>query len=1093
MRQFIHGLLKILLIINLLAFSAATVRAFDYQSGKTLLIEGHTGKTVDSKNRSRIKIIIVDNMGKRIIWSVEVIPVQVKLGKQKKEGAIDKPVTKTLNDACIFLSKWGLKYFIRPNLTFYNKDDQYFKYKNLEMYPPASTHLFQIELVCKKNELEFWIDDRFVGNYSSGDFLKEIVIETAQDAFIKSQKWVTTPDYRTFYPIPLDKYARPGYFKNGKLSISSDLEYFTQFGKDIPIQVAAAKNSIDIGVSKALTNQTLEFDRYYNRSAFDGVPESIIFSVPKRQYINAYIICALEDNPAKAPVVTARLTRYYKLGRGTAITDTTIDLSIPPGIPGKTDTQPYKITQIGDILLGLKKSPLYLVQIPLRTAEIQDLLTVDKISMWNTSDHFDFELTGGVLLSEKGPWGLLPAKDGFRRNKFRVDSAQSAVHVFGVTLEESPVTMICTSSRIGNVYYPGEKINFSVRLANNIKKDDNYKILLKSEDFFQNTSALNQNVSLMASQQFFVQNLDVPVSKPGWYDIKIELLHPKQGCLVSYPTTLVIVPKDKRKDIKGESPFGTRWYNTGHHLGTRALDIIGPLFLRAGLRRFAMAPRSDKNTALPDEAELAKYRATLAAIGWPSGDYKRMDNDLWLKQLYERIAVTMKNYPSCNVAMIFFEDGGPIAARKCKNNSGKEVTCNNWLPFPTELHNEPFSSNFYPHQEEIFKTFFWERAMKICEYYRLKNKNIRIMFGNTGWSGGLCAEFFRRGFPVSYINCLGSEVSGRTFIPEKLAVSGTQGGLLLKLTAEKMGYENLPVYSSPEWVYRPADQLGLKKQAEWYMRDILLTLALGAELIIPSNILDHGDCYYHSDYGKGHALFTRYTQLFPRPWYAAYAVLTNVLDRTQFVRNLAADSFTFYALEFKKEGSPGYVYTIWTVRGARTAELEFESDAKLTITNIMGQEYYENTKNSQVKLNFNSGVTYIDSVKRLSRITTLPGSVFFPDEKMPKNYKVICPLDNPSLWYVQTAIEKSLERGKNAQNTPFRTKGDLQYWQSADPVTKSLCLQLEFLENKSLPPLFAEYAFFKTKDYKGFAVPGKPKALGVRVKGNSGWGHYVAI
>jgi len=51
-------------------------------------------------------------------------------------------------------------------------------------------------------------------------------------------------------------------------------------------------------------------DVYWERSAFDGAPETIIFSVPRRQYMTAHVLCAVENDPKKAPVFTTRLTRY---------------------------------------------------------------------------------------------------------------------------------------------------------------------------------------------------------------------------------------------------------------------------------------------------------------------------------------------------------------------------------------------------------------------------------------------------------------------------------------------------------------------------------------------------------------------------------------------------------------------------------------------------------------------------------------------------------------------------------------------------------------------------------------------------------------
>ena len=79
----------------------------------------------------------------------------------------------------------------------------------------------------------------------------------------------------------------------------------------IPFLVADGPGNADTGVCREnLGSYALECDGYLSRTPFEGMPESLLFSVPPAQYNRAWALCAVEDDPDKVTVITARLTKF---------------------------------------------------------------------------------------------------------------------------------------------------------------------------------------------------------------------------------------------------------------------------------------------------------------------------------------------------------------------------------------------------------------------------------------------------------------------------------------------------------------------------------------------------------------------------------------------------------------------------------------------------------------------------------------------------------------------------------------------------------------------------------------------------------------
>ncbi|MDD5707199.1 MAG: hypothetical protein PHR35_14845 [Kiritimatiellae bacterium] len=968
------------------------------------------------------------------------------------EGA-DKPAVFTGPDACLSV-QGNLRHFIRPNLRFYGSEEQETLMTGWDALPSAGQHTFTLLLRFGTPRVELWVDGRYAGE--PADAATNVVLRLAEGAALESARW-RKPDPRGFLCVDLGSYARPGVFSNAVASISTGRHEFDR----VPMRVAAPAQNVDVGASRLLIDQgqMLE-DPYYERSAFDGLRENLLFSVPRRQYAYAHLLCALEDDPVKSRKLNVRLTRYCRGGRGDAFADTLVEF------PASGEALPQTIHQVGTLDLtnqGVKMPvPLYLVRVPLKIGAIQDLLADDTKGWWGNGNYFDLELTGEMENLDDQEWGLFPSNQGFASTRFKPGKQPNAVHVFGLTLEESPVTMLCRTRQAGNVFYASEEPGYEIHLCNNTAVPQRLDLRWAMTDFFGKEQKQNRKIALPAGATNKV--IFVPLSVPdvGWYGIRFSLCDKDGREWVRHPNSFAVLPPDTRQ-AGYESPYGTWWF-VGVHGQPREAEPVGPLFLRAGLRRLVM------DWQIHSEATLAPYKCTLSNVRYLYRHY-HVDFDQWFSLMTNTLEQTLVRFPHCNLALIFHEDFGPNEAR------GPE-----WFPFPPELTGgTPPRMNAA--QEKIFQEHFWKKATGLTEYYRKNHPGIKLIFGNTGWSGHLIAEFLRRGYPRENIDYFGIEMNGQTCMPEKLFEGTMLGGsLLARETAGKFGYDDVPIAGCPEWSFRSSDRLGYTTHAEWLMRDCLSALVFGSPLITPFLICDQGNSYYHSAWGGGNSFMTRNPLLQPKPAYVAMATLTRVLDRATYKKAVPTGSTSLHIVEFDTSG--GRVYALWTLRGEREVTLRFASKTKLTSIDIMGRERKLANAGRQLRLPVGTGVTYLKSESEI--VEAIPGKPKFPEDPVPENAVVVAPMDAPAGWRMAEEKDARLERSEKYM--PFQTLGRAELKRVDDPA-KGACVELTLIPSNGLPDIVSEYVFLKLKE--PVAIPGEPTALGVWVKGNSSWGRVM--
>ncbi|MCM8816441.1 MAG: hypothetical protein NC913_02885 [Candidatus Omnitrophica bacterium] len=931
-----------------------------------------------------------------------------------------------------------IKYYVRPNINFYQlgerKDELIKIWDDL---PGASNTFFPFTIRKIDKRLEYWINGSYAGFNEIKTQLKRIIFRANQDAEIKDCECDTNFVSSNYLMLEISTHNNPGIMKNVKMPFSKGIQHIN----GIPFIIGDGEN-FDLGKVKNYAKAGYEIDQYLSRSPFDGLPEFLHYSVPLDQYIRAYILCATEEDREKQPVLTVRMTRYVIGGRGDAIADTTVRLD---------DAQSEKnIKKVGRIRYiddkgNEKTADLFLVEAFLKIGEIQDLI---------------FDMGGGYFRGVlPQPWyldfevlgktGSLTAQWDYTHKPS--NDVVSSVHIFGITLEKSPVMMKVMPSRIGNIYQKGEKPEIQVHLMP--KRKGQYIISYEISDI-ENSPVLQWKQQIMCENETS-ETLIVPlkVKENGWYGLKIKLLDNQSRLLMEHPCSFAILPEDTRK-LGYESPFGTWWFGNAH-FGTSAPEIIGPLFLKAGFRHSCFSPAWHGKLS---EKDMTGWKVTAFQVPWWRWKIE-MDMEQQSKVYENYVREYLNNWPNCKYALIFHESYGGNA-------------------IPAELYDGVTKPDDKKNKEIENLTKIASSATKVL---RENFPDIKIVFGNCNSVSDLAAEFFRRGYPAKNIDYFGIEAAGQTFIPEKLIEWGPQAAWFVRETGRKFGYE-IPVTSCYEWIYRQDRILGLKTQAEWYVRDALIALAYRFPTISLALLYDVGNCYYNTLWGAS-GLLKRYPLLYPKPSYVAIANLTRVLDRAEFVKRVPTRSLTLYALEFRKDTQ--YIYAIWTPRGICETIISFEKDGKVFVEDLYGRSKTILLERGKVKLDAGTDVKYIISELPVKEI--ISGKRIFEENKAFAKSTVINRMESLSEWELIRDKDIRLEAPQRG-HTPLRTLGDYTIREVTDSEMGK-CLELELIPSGNVPEIMNEYTILRLK--KPVNVVGKPSTIGVWVKGNSSWARVM--
>jgi len=1045
-------------------------------AAKDIAISARLGSAEGRPGRVTLRMIL--GAGRRVELNLRsedfVRPNGALLRSLNKRGirlADDFP--ERLKDACIRIeldetAHWGSrvvrKYFVRPDPRRYPPEMQPDLISRWETSPGSTEHPFRLRVGYDGETVRFEIDGRYVAGTKLDDRIKEMRLDLHDGARVERTELVEPLLRGRHLAVDLGRYARPGRLNVVGVSLPPGLQEV----EGVPVNVAPAVDRVDVSQTRLLRvadTQSLYYDPYYRRTPLDGVPETIMFRLPRAWYNRAYVLCAVDPDAGKDPVLCTRLSRFFgrKRGRGNAIAEGRADLSSPD----RPCARRVGKATVTDADGRDRDLPLYLARVFLNAGEISDLIEMEGLEdqgqgdqdPWGwTTDYLDLELSGELM-------DYMPHSPGASNFGRRPLGRPSGVILFGLTLESLPFELRVRSDEPGNLLYRDRDPALRLETRNRTDATHQWTIRYRIDDY-------NRRICDAKSDVFTVPpgdarcDVDLSGLSCGWYAFAFELLDERRRTAWRETRTFVLLPPDTRK-AGDESPFGT-WWNKCYHLGEGRLGIVGPIYRKLGVRHTIGTVVEHaffgRNYSVK---ELRQYGVTPGFIG----SLRLIDRQRILpKPLNEadvraEVEGKLARLPGVKRALVFHEH---------RLNHPEE------LRFPPELLGQaprPLPPVFTERARQ-----FAENALLISKVYRDLAPDVKLYHGNTFRTGFVYQVYLRNRFPKQYVDALSLEHSARPqySLPEEQPSTKYELWVLREMM-RLHGYDDVRLAATFENIGVVSDPIKSSEhdQARLTVRQMLFALAYGLDAIHAGMIHDAGNAYYYTGWGST-GMCHRKPRLTPKPCFAAVATLTQVLDCAEYRGCLPCASPTVFCLRFEREAER--VYVLWTVRGGRAVTLTTESDCAVQRIDLVGARCELKTSRRRLRIDLTPDPTYL--VMPAALVAVKPGE---PMHEPPRfgGLATVAALSSAADWAETPGPDPDFEK---LDETVPRRRGAFRLETARDPA-RGDCLQITLLPQNDLPAVCPRYVTLQPTQTITF--PPQTKRVGVWVKGNSCWGRIL--
>lgn len=765
--------------------------------------------------------------------------------------------------------------------------------------------------------------------------------------------------------------------------------------------------------------------------------------VPTEGYSALHVIAFSSVRPGTAPRLAVALGK----------TDTHIwvqqVVEVPPLSGGDS---PDVVSRIPVKLADGKSGYLYHIRVPL--AASADLFGIAPLGVQFTRDT-SMPMEGAAVKA--------------------MDPPSSAV-VLAATIEKSPVQMQYSSGEPANVFHDTQKVVFEMQLTSRSERPISGRVYAQCAGPGTADGALPGRREWTVEQTFDLKpgqtqpvKLDVTPARRGWYSCKLGVESGGVPLLVRSTSFAVLAP-DTRTAME-DSPFGVWCFWNSHavtHDPARG-EKLASLMYKGGWRwTYGGAPGGRKTDG--DSADVyarlrRDYKITFN-LRYPKG----------AKGLHIKQGVTSFNEQR------FQSDVVPwlAAARKSgvdpsyivlhEDRTSKAVV----IRYSELLGGQPYEMP--PEESQLLEKQF-KYVKQFCAAMKKADPTAKICLIND--YPGFAAQYMKRKFPAELFDMFGSE--GAMFArqaerqPDWLCLLG-QIAQWKRLQAE-YGY-NKPVWFT-EALYHGTGpgRLTLHEQAVTTVREAMLALAGGIQrMAMCGVIVDSSDNYTRTDWGVAGYCF-RDPEHNPKPSYAMYAWLTQVLDRARYAGRVEHDSTSLHALDFARpDGS--HVYPIWVVRGKQKVELETEG-GRAEVFDAYGNSLPVAAQGGRMTVEATDAPLYVTGTRVKSVVSHTP--VETPRDPG----RIIFKFDSPD--QLREVKDKSAALEAAVVTMP-RIKGNFQSATVQEGGTTALRVAMARDDDpRKLLPRYVEYALARPIVFKDQ----RPFALSVRVKGNGGWGRLL--
>ena len=974
----------------------------------------------------------------------------------------------------------------RPSAIFYHPKEWEKRKTEWKQLPGASQTSFKLEFRHDGGErLQTWVNGQFVQQLQLGKPVNyRVWLEPGAILESLQHRALQAGECGDAITLPVEAYPREGGMEHATLR----LDNAQALPAGMQISNGAAREGVYLGGLGRFNSWRFDDLQsfFWRRSASNNLPEQRMFSVPLAVYSHAWVLCAAADDPAQVKRFVLRITRYGT-SRGNGVADTEVE------IPTRESVNARKV---GRVSYGpqeaRREAALWLIRAPIRNGLIQDVLHDDKLQTgrMRTLRYLDVDLLDNMeKIAESQAFPPIqavvsrswkPVNPDLPVDIFRqappTPPAISGVTVFAMQLAKSPAVLKVAAAPAHKAFYADDKGAFIANVQ--AMKSGDYNVEWTVADV--EGAVVDSGKKGLKLQAGEAGEVRISVKeKIGWFATRTRLLTMSGDELADHRSSYVMMPPDTRK-AGYESPFYGGWFGKGHGADVK-LEEAGPMMQRLGIRRVMLG------ADLPESVTSA-YQFTEATIPWdgarilnPFRDKKISLQDA-VKNFENYLREKLELWPSADRVLIFHESGSRGA------------------PFPTEMWGVP-AKNF-SHFEDINSpqallerggnevksaesapkdwSQNWPARIEFLKaaapMVREKFPQLKLQYGNDGSGLGIMGELFRQKFPKEYIDTIGVEDLGQTIPPEHLELGGLHSAWFLRETARRMGYGDKPITACTEWIGRMTERLGLKKHAEWKVRDGLLALAYGFDTINLAWLNDAGDAYYFSIWANG-GLCGRYPEMAPKPAFLAVSTLTQVLDCAKFQRFVPTGSPVLYLQEYQRGDQ--WIYPLWTPRGTREVRLDFGKKANRTLVDLYGRE--KKVAGEGHDLTAETSVHYLVSNERIQAVKA--GASRFPEDVPPA--KVQQEIVFKSLSDVEIAPNAWLETisRQRPENLPHRRQGKAEIREVVDEEMGP-CLEVELVPEGEQWAMEQSYVHLKL----AHPVPTKAGNAGLWIKGNGSWG-----
>jgi hypothetical protein len=916
----------------------------------------------------------------------------------------------------------------------------------------ASVHekWYAVRVEVKPGEVRFWLDDRLVGikrgeGISSDGSVRIQLSPGAELARADVTTWVDPPRYE---PVSIDGYAnelsflgsqvKPGTFQTDAPALLTP----QQIPFALPAANAEGKDHIDIG--KSLFRHANQ-EGYFPTFVFTWLgsgrrdPARIQLRVANGEYDALYLLAAADGAPETVPLITAM---FYRPQAGFA---ENFETQVPLATAEADVTRAISVT-----LANGKKASLWLVRIPLDPG---------RLSAFSDLDIIEIELTKKVQQFRSYPDPILYG--------WHQGGPASGVHVFGVTLGKAPLGFTFEPDRFGHVWTAPEVPAYTATIID--RADTAHEGVLTVVTRSHDGSETLREAKPVALKKGASQALkfSLPVKLNGYHDIEATL--DIGGKKWVEKRSFVRLAPDTRAErwTEGKGALFGYWSYHGGHYAPKASHHV-ELMTKAGARAGLGLP--DKENPL-----IKKHWARVPCGAWevsPQPWAREEKYDPKLYAAYQKATIDLYTKAREAIPAEFRPDHVAFFPEPHVSQRLTEGNVPSYWNAPDHVLTPDEQANL---------RMFMVTAKCAAEAVRAKWPDVKILIP---WGDPLFAvPLLRAGFPKNLIDGSGLDNPGFERLPEmQLHQICVHRLYELKKEYARAGIPE-PRLQYMEGIFVPTEvgAVSYREQMDLYNRWTLISMAYGVTRFYSGWFAFDCGNYYGAEHYGGCGIQRRIPYCDPKPAYAAYATMTQMLDQANFDGWVKTGSHTNFCLRFK--GPKGNVYSLWNIRGKRPVTLTLATDGDVAVTDVMNNTRLFKSKDKQVTITTDSSVTYVSGVEIVSAAV---GDPDHSDAKPSATAKQVADLADGS-WAYTNQRDKVYENGTFAMQ---RFPGKFAAAVEDDPKHGKV-LDSILRKQSTVHELMPWYNILAPK--KPVVLDGAPSHLGLWVKGASDWGRVIYV